>query len=106
MAYFMITLSNWLGRITTNDHPWLHILYDNAASKYDRTFTYRYSRHYHRIREDEYVVADCYRLTLSSKLRIIQVMTQSINLCVVRYPYIVTNGDATSIVEIASEVYR
>lgn len=102
----MIAFSDRLCRITTNDHPWLHILYDNAASKYDRTFTYRYSRHYHRIREDEYVVADCYRLTLSSKLRIIQVMTQSINLCVVRYPYIVTNGDATSIVEIASEVYR
>jgi len=102
----MIAFSDRLGRITTNDHPWLHILYNDASSEYDRTFTYRYAWHYHCIREDEYVVADYYWLTLSFELRIIQVMTQSINLCVVRYPNIVANCDTSSIVEIASEVYR
>jgi hypothetical protein len=106
MAYFMITLSNWLGRIPANNHPWQDILYDNATSKYNGTLAYCDTRHYHSIRENKYVITNRYRFTFCLKLRIIQIMTQRVDFCVMCYPDIVSDSNSTSIIKIAAKVNR
>lgn len=100
----MIPFTDWFSWMTSNYHPRFHIFCHNATGKDYSPFTNRYTRHNHSVGKDEYIITDCYLFTFSFKLRVIQVVTQSVNLRIVSNAHVISYHYPTPVIKIATEI--